>query len=341
MKPQTKSPSWAVGKEVYGRSYGGWNVAQPPQNCVYDPVTPSGVSCCPPCRLQKIREPGEAFAHCVCLTDDAGNALLTAAKSGDQTALLAIFGLDSKELIYSGDSVQDKNAADTFVAEYGVMHRWRNMPDAAQVLLVGADNFPFPIPLKKNGDGKWFFDTAAGKNEVLNRRIGRNELAIIEVCNAVADAEAEYFAQPHDGEKAKQFAVKFVSDPSKQNGLYWKSAEGQPPSPLGPLAAFATDKGYSANAEGYTAFHGYHFHMLKGQTDKAPGGAKDYVVNGKITGGFAFVAYPAEYGNSGVMTFIINHDGVLLQKDLGKATTEIATAISTFDPDSSWTIVVP
>ena len=193
--------------------------------------------------------------------DDAGNALLTAAKSGDQTALLAIFGLDSKELIYSGDSVQDKNAADTFVAEYGVMHRWRNMPDGAQVLLVGADNFPFPIPLKKNGDGKWFFDTAAGKNEVLNRRIGRNESAIIEVCNAVADAEAEYFSHPHDGEKPKQFAVKFVSDPSKQNGLYWKSAEGQPPSPLGPLAAFATDKGYSANAEGYTAFHGYHFHI--------------------------------------------------------------------------------
>jgi Protein of unknown function (DUF2950) len=271
--------------------------------------------------------------------DDASNALLAAAKSGDQNALPAIFGPDSKELIYSGDSVQDKNAADAFVDRYGVMHRWRNMPDGAQILLVGADNFPFPIPLKKNGEGQWFFDTAAGRDEVLNRRIGRNELAIIETCEAVADAQAEYFAQPHDGEKAKQFAVKFISDTGKQNGLYWKSAEGQPASPLGPLAAFATAEGYSAKPEGHTAFHGYYFRMLKGQSDRAPGGAKDYVVNGKMTGGFAFVAYPAEYGNSGVMTFMINQDGVLLQKDLGKTTAETATAMSGFDPDAGWRLV--
>jgi hypothetical protein len=271
--------------------------------------------------------------------DDASNALLAAAKSGDQNALLAIFGPDSKEVIYSGDSVQDKNAADAFVAGYGVMHRWRNMPDGAQILLVGADNFPFPIPLKKNGEGKWFFDTAAGKEEVLNRRIGRNELAMIETCGAVADAQAEYYAQPHDGEKAKLFAAKFISDSGKQNGLYWKSAEGQAASPLGPMAAFATAEGYSAKSEGHTAFHGYYFRMLKGQSDKAPGGAKDYVVNGKMTGGFAFVAYPAEYGNSGVMTFMINQDGVLLEKDLGKTTTETATAMSVFDPDSSWIVI--
>jgi hypothetical protein len=271
--------------------------------------------------------------------DDASNALLAAAKSGDQSALLGIFGPDSKDVIYSGDPVQDKNAADLFVTGYGMMHRWRNMTDSAQILLVGPDNFPFPIPLKKNGDGKWFFDTATGRDEVINRRIGRNELAIIEVCGAVADAQAEYFAGPHDGEKAKQFAVKFISDPGKQNGLYWKPAEGQPASPLGPMAAFATAEGYTAKSDAHTAFHGYYFHMLKGQSDKAPGGARDYVVNGKMTGGFAFVAYPAEYGNSGVMTFIINQDGVLLQKDLGKTTTETATAMSTFDPDSSWTIV--
>jgi hypothetical protein len=273
--------------------------------------------------------------------DDASNALLTAAKSGDQNALLAIFGPDSKEVLYSGDAVQDKNAAAAFVAGYGVMHRWRNLPDGDQMLLVGADNFPFPIPLKKNGEGKWFFDTAAGKDEVLNRRIGRNELAIIEVCGAVVDAQAEYFAHPHDGEKAKQFAPKFISDPGKQNGLYWKAADGQPASPLGPLAAFATAEGYSAKTEGHTAFHGYYFRMLNGQTDKAPGGAKDYMVNGKMTGGFAFVAYPAEYGNSGVMTFIINQDGVLLQKDLGKTTTQTATAMTQFDPDPGWTIVEP
>jgi hypothetical protein len=273
--------------------------------------------------------------------DEAGNALVAAAKSGDQNALMAIFGPDSKELISSGDSVQDKNTADAFVARYGVMHRWRNMPDGDQILLVGADNFPFPIPLKKNVDGKWFFDTAAGKEEVLDRRIGRNELAIIDVCNAVADAEAEYYAAPHDGEKPKQFAVKFISDPGKQNGLYWKTAEGQAPSPLGPLAAFATAEGYGANPkpEGHNAFHGYYFRMLKGQSDKAPGGTKDYLVDGKMTGGFAFVAYPAEYGNSGVMTFMMNQDGVLLQKDLGKITKETATAMTVFDPDSNWTIV--
>jgi len=271
--------------------------------------------------------------------DDASNALLTAAKSGDQNALLAIFGPDSKEIIYSGDAVQDKNVVAAFVTRYGVMHRWRNLPDGAQVLLVGADNFPFPIPLKKNGEGKWFFDTAAGKDEILNRRVGRNELAIIEVCEAVADAQADYFTHPHDGEKTKQYAAKFISDPGKQNGLYWKSADGQPASPLGPLAASAASEGYTTKSEGHAAFHGYYFRMLKGQSDKAPGGAREYVVNGKMTGGFAFVAYPAEYGNSGVMSFMINQDGVLLQKDLGKTTTETATAMSVFDPDAGWIIV--
>ncbi len=185
--------------------------------------------------------------------NDAGNALLAAAKSGDQNTLLAIFGPDSKDILVSGDPVQDKNTKEAFVAGYGVMHRWRNMTDGAQVLLVGADNFPFPIPLKKNADGKWFFDTAAGKEEVLNRRIGRNELAIIEVCGAVVDAQAEYFARLHDGEKAKQYATKFISDPGKQNGLYWQPSAGQPASPLGPMVALATAEGYSAKPEGRPA----------------------------------------------------------------------------------------
>jgi hypothetical protein len=273
--------------------------------------------------------------------DDAASALLAAAKSDDQNSLVAIFGPDSKNLINSGDVVQDKNVGAAFVAGYAQMHRWRKMPDDAQMLLVGPDNFPFPIPLKKNADGKWFFDTAAGRDEVLNRRIGRNELAVIDVCNAAVDAQGEYYSKPHDGQPAKLFAAKFISDQGKQNGLYWQSADGQPQSPLGPLAAFATAEGYTANPEGHTPFHGYYFRMLKGQSDKAPGGAKDYVVNGKMTGGFAFVAYPAEYGNSGMMTFIINQDGVLLQKDLGKTTAETATAMTVFDPDSSWTIVEP
>jgi hypothetical protein len=270
--------------------------------------------------------------------DDAGTALLDAAKSGDQNALLAIFGTEAKDLISSGDAVEDKAAVDEFVAAYPVMHRWRNMADGDQVLFVGADNFPFPIPLKKNASGQWFFDTAEGKDEILSRRIGRNELAVIEICGALADAQAEYFSQPHDGGSAKRYAVKFISDSGKQNGLYWESPEGQPRSPLGPMAAFATDEGYTVKADSH-AFHGYHFRILKKQGSHAPGGAKDYVVDGTMVGGFAFVAYPAEYGNSGVMTFIINQDGVLLQKDLGKTTTETATAMTEFDPDDSWSVV--
>jgi hypothetical protein len=160
--------------------------------------------------------------------DEAGNALLAAAKSGDQNDLLAIFGSNSKEIIFSGDPVQNKNAKDAFVAAYRVMHRWRKLEDNAQILLVGADNFPFAIPLKKNADGQCFFDTAAGKDEVLNGRIGRNEMAIIEVCGGVADAQAEYFSQPHDGDMTKQYAAKFINDPGKQNGLYWQSTAGQP-----------------------------------------------------------------------------------------------------------------
>ena len=271
--------------------------------------------------------------------DDAANALLDAAKSGDQGALLAIFGPESKEIISSGDAVQDKNTAAAFVTSYGVMHRWRRMPDGGQILLIGYDNYPFAIPLKKNGNGQWYFDTAAGKEEVLNRRVGRNELAIIDVCRAAANAQAEYYSGLHDGATIKQYAPKFISDPGKQNGLYWDSRPGQPQSPLGPLAAFATAEGYNVKPDAHMPFHGYYFHMLKGQTANAPGGAKDYVIDGRMTGGFAFVAYPAQYWNSGVMTFMINQDGVLLQKDLGKNTTEMATAISEFDPDKSWTIV--
>lgn len=272
--------------------------------------------------------------------DDAGNALVAAAKSTDPTAAaLAIFGPDSKDLIASGDPVQDKEAIDAFVARYDVMHRWRRLTDGSQILMVGADNFGFPIPLKKNADGQWFFDTVAGKEEILNRRIGRNELAVIHVCEAVASAQNEYHSQLHDGATTKQYALKFISDPGKHNGLYWQSAKGQPQSPLGPLAAFATSEGYSVKPDAHVPFHGYYFHMLKGQTDKARGGAKNYIVDGKMVGGFAFVAYPAEYGNSGVMTFIINQDGVLHQKDLGKTSTETATAMSEFDPGAGWSRV--
>jgi len=271
--------------------------------------------------------------------EEAGNVLLEAAKAGDQNAVLAIFGPGSKEIIFSGDAVQDKNVVDAFVASYGVMHRWRRMADGAQTLLVGADNFAFPIPLKKNGAGQWYFDLAAGKDEILARRIGRDELAVIDICGALADAQAEYFSQRHADGSTKQYAPKFTSDTGKQNGLYWESPEGQPKSPLGPTVALATTEGYSVKPDSHLPFHGYYFRMLNRQGSNAPGGAKNYVVDGKMTGGFAFVAYPAEYGNSGVMTFIINQDGVLLQKDLGKTTTEIAKAMSEFNPDTNWRLV--
>ncbi|HMD08754.1 MAG TPA: DUF2950 domain-containing protein [Candidatus Acidoferrum sp.] len=270
--------------------------------------------------------------------DDAGNGLLEAAKSGDQNAVLAVFGPESKEIIFSGDAVQDKSTVDAFVTAYGVMHRWRKLADDAQILIIGADNFAFPIPLEKNAAGQWYFDVAAGKKEILARRIGRNELSVIDVCGALADAEAEYFSQRLADGKTNQYAVKFISDSGKKNGLYWDSPEGQPKSPLGPLVAFATNEGYKAKPDAHTPFHGYFFHMLTGQGSQAPGGAKDYVVDGKMVKGFAFVAYPAEYGNSGIMTFIISQDGILLQKDLGKTTAETAAAMTKFDPDPTWTV---
>jgi DUF2950 family protein len=271
--------------------------------------------------------------------DDAGVGLLEAAKSGDQNAVLAIFGPDSKETISSGDAVQDKATVGAFVKGYEEMHRWRKMPDGAQVLLIGAQNFAFPIPLKQNGAGQWFFDTAAGKGEILRRRIGRNELAVIDICGTLADAQVDYYSRRHADGSTKQYAQKFISDAGKQNGLYWDSPEGQPKSPVGPLVVSATAEGYRANPNSHTPFHGYYFRLLTKQGIHAPGGAKDYLVNGNMTGGFAFVAYPAEYGNSGVMTFIINQDGVLLQKDLGKSTTETASTMSEFDPDAGWTPV--
>jgi hypothetical protein len=297
-------------------------------------LTISVVSC-----KKQPSQPAQPSFKTFASSEEAGNALLEAAKTGDENAVLAIFGPESKDTIFSGDAVQDKNAINAYVLGYQVMHRWRNMGDGAQMLLIGADNFAFPIPLKKNDAGQWYFDVAAGKDEILARRIGRNELSIIDVCGALANAEADYFSRRLADGSTKQFALKFISDAGKQNGLYWESPEGQPKSPLGPMVAFATNEGYSAKPDQHVPFHGYYFHMLTRQGSHAKGGAKDYMVNGKMSGGFAFVAYPAEYRNSGVMTFIINQDGVLFQKDLGKTTTETATAMSEFDPDESWTPV--
>ncbi len=268
--------------------------------------------------------------------DNAGQAVYTAAKAGDGNALLAIFGPEAKELIFSGDPVQDKSGLDLFTSRYDQMHRWGKLANGGMVLDIGAENYPFPFALLKNSSGQWYFDTASAKEEVLARRIGGNELATVDILHAMADAQAEYFSKTHEDSRVRQYAQKFISDEGKQNGLYWKPAdENQPESPLGPLAAHAAAEGYG-NAQAPQPFHGYIYRILTKQGERAHGGAKDYVVNGAMTGGFAILAYPAEYGNSGVMSFLISRDGVVLQKNLGDNTSDAAKAITAFDPDDTW-----
>jgi Protein of unknown function (DUF2950) len=267
---------------------------------------------------------------------EAGEAFLAAAKAGDQSALLAIFGPDSNGVLLSGDAVKDKNSLQEFVAAYDQMHRWREIKVGGEMLYVGADNFPFPIPLGKNPSGQWVFDTAAGKDEILARRIGKDELTAIAACGAVADAQKAYFAQTHDGDKTKQYAQKFISDDGKQNGLYWPAAPGQTPSPLEQVRDFAKAAGYTNAGEKPQPFNGYYFRFLTKQGDKATGGAKDYLVNGHLTGGFALLAYPAQYRNSGIMTFIVGTDGVVYQKDLGEKTADIASVIAEYNPGDGW-----
>jgi Protein of unknown function (DUF2950) len=266
--------------------------------------------------------------------DDAAKALVDAAKSDNREGMLAIFGPSSKDLIYSGDAEEDKASFAGFVSDYDAMHRWRTLPNGSEILITGADNKTFPIPLMKNDSGQWAFETAAGKQELLARRLGRNEMAAIDVCAAIATAQLEYFAQRHVG--VQQFAQKFISDEGQQNGLYWAPVEGQPLSPLGPLVAYATAEGFKLKPDSHQPFHGYFFRMLDKQGPDAKGGAKNYIVNGKMTGGFAVVAYPAQYGDSGITTLIINQSGVAYQKDLGKTTSEVASAMTEFNPDKSW-----
>jgi len=280
-------------------------------------------------------EPGpKTFAK----PDDAGAALLAAAKANDRNALLVIFGPGAADLIFSGDAAQDKLALEHFTSAYLTMNRWRKQTDDGEVLLVGADNNPFPIPLRKNSGGEWYFDTTAGKGEILARRIGDNELAAIDVMTAMANAQAQYMSQPHDG--VKQYAQKFISDEGKQNGLYWKSAEGQPKSPLGPLAAYAAaTEGFTPEAHKQQPFHGYFYRILTKQGTNAKGGAKDYIVNGKMTGGFAFIAYPEKHGDTGITTFIINQNGIVYEKNLGPDTAESAKSMTEFNPDKTWSTV--
>ena len=267
--------------------------------------------------------------------EEAGKALGDAAKSQSQDTVLAILGPGSADVVTSGNSAEDKASLAGFAQAYQVMNRWRKLGDSSDVLLVGADNQAFPIPLMKNASGQWYFDVPAGKKELLARRIGRNEIAAIYICGALAQSQVQYFSQKHGG--IKQYAQKLISDAGQQNGLYWESAQGAPRSPLGPLVAYASEEGITINPGAAQPYYGYYFRRLENQGPDAKGGAKPYVVDGKMTGGFAYVAYPAKYGDTGIKTFIINQNQVVLEKDLGKDTAAMAKAMTGFNPDNTWT----
>jgi Protein of unknown function (DUF2950) len=261
---------------------------------------------------------------------EAGAALLTAAQSGDRSAVLEIFGPDGAEILLRGDQSQDATNLRDFVTAYNRMNRWGQIKAGGQTLYIGPDNYAFPIPLGQNAAGRWYFDTAAGKDEVLARRIGNDELGAIAACDATARAQQQYLSQPHDG-KAKQYAQKFVSDPGKQNGLYWPVADGQAASPLGKLGDFA--KVAAANTgDRPLLFNGYYYRILTRLGDPQ---------HGKTAGGFAILAYPAEYRNSGIMTFAVGKDGVVYQKDLGENTGNAALAMAEFNSSDGWTPAVP
>jgi len=269
--------------------------------------------------------------------DAAADALANAARASDRAALLAVLGKDGAEIASSGDPVADADIRKKFVEAYDAKHGIKMDGETKATLVIGTEDFPLPIPLVRQADA-WQFDTAAGRQEVLARRIGRNELAAIQSCLAYMDAQNEYADKDRTGAGTGVYAQRIVSEPGKKNGLYWPSSASGDESPLGELVAEATQQGYRVG-EGRAPFHGYYFKILTRQGPAAPGGAVDYVVKGKMIGGFALVAYPAEYRNSVVMTFIVNHNGTVFQKDLGPHTAELAERMTAFDPDSSWTKV--
>jgi hypothetical protein len=263
----------------------------------------------------------------------AGAALFDAAKAGDQNALMAIFGADGKDILFSGDETRDKFVREKLIAAYDQMHRWTKNKNGQEILYLGADNLAFPVPLEKNASGQWAFNTAAGKEEILARRIGNGELTAIGVLSEVANAEQQYFQQN------RQYAVKFISDQGQRNGLFWPVSEGEKPSPLGQLADVAKDLGYTASDKPQP-FIGYFYKIITKQGDSAKGGAEDYMADGKLTKGFGVIAWPAKYKDSGIMTFMVGKDGIVYQKDLGEKTAESAPAITDYSPDNTWTVVL-
>ncbi len=276
----------------------------------------------------RAQQPGQkTFAS----PEDASKAFVSAAQNNDEKAMLDILGPDGKQIVSSGDETEDARNRANFVAKYEQMHRLVKEPDGTVTLYIGAENWPAPIPIV-NRDNRWYFDTEAGKKEILYRRVGRNEMSAIRVCQELVAAEKEYYSTQHD-----EYAQKIFSDEGQHNGLYWKTAEGEPESPIGPLVASAVAEGYVKGEGGPpTPYRGYYFHILVRQGKNVAGGAKSYVAKGKMREGFAFIAYPAEYRSSGVMTFIVDEDGVVYQKDLGKKTDVLAKAMKEYNPNSTW-----
>lgn len=266
--------------------------------------------------------------------EEAMKALAEAAQAGDRNGLLAILGSEAEDILSSGDEVADKAARNRFLKSYQEKMDLVRDGDLVAVIL-GDDNWPFPIPIMKEGEG-WVFDTAAGKEEVSNRRIGRNELNTIEVCQGYVDAQREYVSVDRDLDGVMQYARKFLSDPDQRNGLYWPVVEGETPSPFGPLVAEAAAAGYKKKTETPIPYYGYYYKILRGQGASAPGGAYSYVINGHMVAGFALVAWPADYGNSGIMTFVVNQNGTVYEKDLGPGTAQAAKAMTLYNPDSTW-----
>jgi hypothetical protein len=269
--------------------------------------------------------------------EDAARALAHAARTEGMEALLAIFGPAGQELFDSSDPATTKRNRETFLVAFAEEWRVTDLSASRKELIIGHESWPFPVPLVKTSAG-WVFDSAAGKQEILDRRIGHNELSALGVCQIYVKAQRAYVRDGRDGTPAGAYARRISSDPGKKNGLYWVAGPGEPLSPLGDLVAQAARDGQPRDPSqpGRTPFFGYYFRILDGQGAGAPGGARSYVVDGQMTGGFALIAWPAQYDGTGIMTFIVNQDGIVFEKDLGPATTGSAAGITRYDPDSTW-----
>jgi hypothetical protein len=273
-------------------------------------------------------------------TPEAAMAAFVAALQANDTARLQqLLGPGTEELLSSGDPVADKADRENFLVRYQAKNSLVTEGDKVTVVM-GEQDWPMPVPIVKR-DGKWHFDGAAGVDEIIYRRVGANELGAIDVCRGFVNAQLDYASEGHDGDPAGIYALKLLSDPGMQNGLYWKTEEGESPSPAGPFVAAAASEGYRAPGAERAPYHGYYYRMLYAQGANANGGAREYFKDGLLTEGFALIAWPADYGSSGVQTFMVNQDGVVFQKDLGEETATVVETIKLFDPDNSWMAIAP